>query len=100
MVLGSEVMAFADAFGISYTLKFHVEKVLVMRITLKMINNSKYLFDILTRAMYTTEELIMNNIQSVQDAPQSFEATNNTLVRYEYNSSDTLTKNKAHFNVT
>lgn len=42
----------------------------------------------------------MTNIQTVKNAYQSFEATEIDLICYEYNSSDALTKNKAHSIVT
>lgn len=94
-VLGSEVMAFADAFDMAYTLKFDLQKILGKELPLRMLTDNKSLFDVLTKATSTTEKRLMIDIQTVRDAYRSFEVNDVALVRSEFNIADALTKCKS-----
>lgn len=55
-ILESEIVALAGAFDMAVTLKFNLKKVLGTGLLLRMINDSKSLFDVLTKATFITEK--------------------------------------------
>lgn len=61
-----------------------------------MITHSTSLFHILTKATCTTEKGLIIDIQTVNNASQSFKVIDVTPVCSEYNIADALTKDKAH----
>ena len=93
-VLGSEVMAFADAFDMAYTIKYDLQIMLNKIIPISMLTDSKSLFDVLTSSSTTTEKRLMIDLQTVQDSYNKNEITDVAHIRSIYNISDALTKVK------
>lgn len=59
-VLGSEIMAFVDAFDMAYIIKHDLHLMTKSYIPLFMMTYSLFLFDILTKASFTTEKTLNN----------------------------------------
>lgn len=94
-VLGSEVMAFADAFDMAYTIKYDLQHIIQNRVRLHMLTDSLSLFDVLTRNHVTTEKRLMIDLKNVTNAYHSKEIDDIAFVRSEFNIADALTKTKS-----
>eukprot|EP00171_Calliarthron_tuberculosum_P022198 IDg22198t1 len=90
--MASETLAFADSFDSAYTIKHDLEQTLGRRIPLPMLTDSQALFDILTRAKYTTEKRLMIEIAAARQAYNEKEIDNITLIESKYNLAGALTK--------
>ena len=56
LVLGSDTMAFADAFDMSYVVKRDMQRLIGRNISLTMVTDSLSLFDVITRASVSAEK--------------------------------------------
>lgn len=91
-VLGSEIMAFADAFDMAFVLKHDIEAMIKKTLPIVMITDSLSLFDVITRASSTTEKRLMIDIESVRKAYKNKEIEKMVFVRSPFNPADALTK--------
>lgn len=57
--MASEILAFADDFDMEYTKRNDLEQSLAKNLPLLMLTDSHALFDVFTRAIYTTEKRLM-----------------------------------------
>lgn len=64
-VLGSKVMALADAFDMAYIIKYDRQNIMNKQITLTMYTDSLSLFDVLTKATMTTEKRLMIDLKAL-----------------------------------
>ncbi len=71
-VLGSEVYAFDDAFEYASTMKHNLEAILGKHIPLKMLTDSKSLFDVITKNSSTFDRRLMIDVKVVGDAYDDF----------------------------
>lgn len=91
----SEVMFFADAFDIEFTLKYDLEFMSNVKNFLSLITDGLSLFDLLTRSRPMTEKRrLINDFRTVQDVLQFFEVNDVVLIRSKINIADGLTKMK------
>lgn len=67
-LFGSEVMAFVVAFDLTNTIKSDLQNVLCQTIPLLFMTDSVTLFVELTKSTMTTEKLLMNDLQTVEDS--------------------------------
>lgn len=91
-VLGSEVMAFADAFDMAYTIKYNLQAMMRKGIPLTMLTDSLSLFHELTKATVTTEKGLMIDLQNVKESYRNIEINNVAFILSEQNLADTFTK--------
>lgn len=89
-------MSFSDAFDMLFSLNHDMEKILSTSLPSRTIADSKSLFDIFTKAIWTTKKRLVNDIQTVKDALKSFEITNVVLVGSDWNIADALMKDKSN----
>ena len=92
--LGSETMAFADAFDMAYAMKNDIHNMTSLDIPIVMLTDSLSLFDVITKAKITSEKRLRINVKVVKDAYQRNELHNIGFIRSEYNPADALTKIK------
>lgn len=95
-VLGSEVMAFADAFDMSFAITHDIQTMLGKVILLQLFTDSLSSFDVLTRAKTTTEKRLMIDLKSVKESYDKNEIADIAFIRSEFNIADALTKIKKH----
>lgn len=88
---GSKVMAFAKGFHMTYTLEHDTKSIFKKLISFFVVIDSQFIFDVHTKATYTTEEWLMIVLQTVKNAYKSFEASNVALNKSEFNIADYLT---------
>ena len=93
-VLGSEVMAFADAFDMAFTIKYDMQMIMKQYIPLNMYTDSLSLFDVLTKSTTTTEKRLMIDLRSVRECYENQELDNVAHIRSQFNPADSLTKIK------
>lgn len=67
-VLGSEIQAFTDEFDHAYTFKYDLEAMTRKHIPMKMLTDSKCLFDVTTKSSFTKERRLLIDIAVVKDA--------------------------------
>ena len=91
-VLGSEMMAFADGFDFSFSLKHDLQKILNQDVPLIMLTDSLSLFDVITKASTTREKRLLIDINVVSEAYPRFEINTIGFIRTQYNPADALTK--------
>ena len=92
--MAAETMAFADSFDSAFIIKHDIERALGRSLPLLMLTDSQALFDVLTRARYTTEKRLMIDIAAARQAYSSKEIDNIALIESQYNPADGLTKVK------
>ena len=93
-VLGSETMAFADAFDMTYAIKRDIELMTNQPIPISMLTDSLSLFDVITKSTITTEKRLMIDLKVVKDSYHRNELRNIGFIRSENNPADALTKVK------
>ena len=93
-VLGSEKMAFADAFDMYYVVKRELERLFGRNIPLTMVTDSLALFDVITRASITAEKRLMIDLGTVKGAYKRREIEKMGFIRTAFNPADALTKEK------
>ena len=93
-VLGSETMAFADAFDMTFAIKKDMELMMNTPIPIVMLTDSLSLFDVITKSTITTEKRLMIDIKVVKDSYQRNELQTIGFIRSESNPADALTKVK------
>jgi hypothetical protein len=86
-VLGSETMAFADAFDMVYALKHDIEMIIKQNVPIVILS-----VDMNTKATTTTEKRLMIDLCVVKQAYECSEVDTIGFVRSEYNPADELTK--------
>lgn len=91
-IVVSEAMAYIDSFDMAQVIKNDLETIKKSHIPQKMMTDSYFLFDVLTRPILAVEKRPMIDLQRVKDAYQIFEANYIACKRSEYNISDALTK--------
>ena len=87
-------MAFADAFDISYSIKYDLQMIAKQYIPLNMYTDNLSLFNIITRSSKTTEKRLMINLRSVKQCYQNQELDNVVHVRTKFNPADAFKKVK------
>jgi len=90
--MAAETLSFAHEFDYASLLKHDLERILHTRIPILMLMDSQALFDVLTRAKYTTEKRLMIDIAAACQAYNNRMIDNIALIRSEYNPADALTK--------
>ena len=91
-ILGAEMLAFADAFDLSFLLKRDLEDILGKKLPLKMLTDSKCLFDIITKQSETTEKRLEIDVKAVREGYNAFEISDIGFIRSANNPADALTK--------
>ncbi|MEM1283154.1 MAG: reverse transcriptase domain-containing protein [Chlamydiota bacterium] len=91
-VLGAEVYAMADAFDYAFTLKQDLEIILNQKVPLRIITDSKSLFDIITKNSSSIEKRLMIDIKSVRHGYESMEISDIGFARSTCNPADAFTK--------
>jgi hypothetical protein len=95
-VLAAETLAFSEAYDTAYMYRRILEQLHGLRFPITMLTDSKSLFDVITRASYTTEKRIMIDLAAAREAYEREELSDIGLVASENNLADGLTKpNKA-----
>jgi hypothetical protein len=87
-----ECFAFADGFDRGPILKHELERMTGNCIPLMLFTDSKTLFDVITRARYTTETRLMIDISASREAFNERLISNIGLIKSEFNPADSLTK--------
>jgi hypothetical protein len=90
--MAGETLAFVDAFDNAFILCHELSKMLGADLPLLMMMDSRALFDVITRARYTTERRLMVYIAAAREAYQNRKMSNIGLIRSEFNPEDGLTK--------
>lgn len=90
--LGSETVAFSDAFDIAYSIKFDLESMAKLKIPLTMITDSLSLFDFKTKATGTTEMRLMIDLNIFKQSYYKFEIETIAFVNSANNLAGALTK--------
>lgn len=91
-VLGSEIYAFADGFDHAYAFKYDLEAMTGKHIPLKMLTDSKCLFDVITKSSVTKEKRLLIDIAVVKDAYAKNEISQVGHVFSDQNPADAMTK--------
>lgn len=91
-VLGAEMYSFADAFDFAFTAKTDLENILKKDIPLRMLTDSKSLFDIITKNSHTSEKRLQIDIQVIREAYEKHEISDVGFIRSENNPADAFTK--------
>ena len=78
--MAREVFAFSLAFDNAFIIRYNLQKILGTDIGLTMYTDSKQLFDVITRAVHTTEKRLMVGMQAVCEAYNMHETSNVGLV--------------------
>ena len=91
-VLGGETLAFADAFDTAYMIKRDLEEILKQNVPLKMLTDSKSLFDVITRSSQMSEKRLMIDIAGVREAYRNMEICDIGHIRTANNPADAMTK--------
>ena len=89
-VLGSETMAFADAFDMDYALNNDLHNMTSLDIPIIMLTDSRSLFVFITKAKTTSEKRLLIDVKVVKDAYQRNELHNIGFIGSEYNPADDL----------
>ena len=90
--MAGETLAFVDAFDNAYILRNDLERMLGISMPLLMLTDSEQLFNVLTRARYTTEKRLMVDISATREAYSDHTITNIGLIHSDDNPADGLTK--------
>ena len=90
--MAAETMAFADAFDSAFILRHDLERAIGRKIPLLMLTDSQALFDVLTRAKYTSEKRLMIDIEVARNAYAKKEIDNIALIESQYNPAYAMTK--------
>ena len=91
-VLGSEVLAFSDAFDMSYAIKHDLQALINQEKTFVMMTDSLSLFDIITKCTQTAEKMLLIDLNIDKQAYKQREVEMIGFVRTEFNPADCLTK--------
>jgi hypothetical protein len=94
--MAAEVMAFADAFDASYSIKNDLQTMLRQSIPLLIMTDSRPLFDVIIRARYTTEKRLMVDLAAARQGFRKRDITNVCLIRSEQNVADAMTNFSAN----
>ena len=85
-------MAFVDEFDLAYLLREQLIRVLRTRLPIKMLTDSKTLFDVVTRGTLTTERRLVIDLMAVRESYARGDVSDIGHVRSEHNLADELTK--------
>lgn len=91
-IMGGETYAFMEAFDAVYSLKDDLAALLDRKLEIRMMTDSKQLFDAITRGRRTTERRLSIDITAARDAYQRFEIDTICLIAGEHNPADALSK--------
>jgi hypothetical protein len=90
--MAGECFAFADGFDRGVTLQHELEWMTGCCIPLMLFTDSKSLFDVLTRARYTTETRLVIDSSASREAFNERFISNIDLIKSEVDSADSPTK--------
>jgi hypothetical protein len=90
--MAAETLAFVDAFDNAFILRHELSRMMGTNIPILMMTDSRALFDVITRARYTTERRLMVDIAAAREAYKERTMSNIGLIRSEFNPADGLTK--------
>lgn len=79
--LGSKFMAFADAFDMFFTIKYDLKLIIKRSILFSMLTDSCSFSVVLTKPFFITENRLMNDLQTVKYAYQSFEVNDVAFIQ-------------------
>jgi hypothetical protein len=88
----AETLAFVDAFDNAFIIRHELSRMLSKDIPLLMMTDSRALFDVITRARYTTERRLIVDVAAAREAYSNRTMINIGLIRTGYNPADGLTK--------
>jgi hypothetical protein len=91
-VLAAEAIAFAEGFDQGYALKNDLRESLQRRVPLTMFTDSKTLFDVITKASYTSEKRILIDLACVREVYARLDIDDIGLLSTTENLADGLTK--------
>ena len=91
-VLGSEVLALADAFDMAYALKHDIQALLSKEIPLVLITDSLSLFDVISKSTITAEKRLMIDLKATKESYKNREIEIIGFIRTKSNPADCLTK--------
>ena len=91
-VLGAEVYAFCDAMDVGISFQLALQPILGRLIPVRMLTDSKSLFDTITRRSQTSEKRLLIDLATVRDSYRRKEITDVAWIRSEYNLADSMTK--------
>ena len=90
--MAGEVYAFTIGVDYAFMVKHDLEAIYKKNFPMTLLTDSKQIFDVITKASYTTEKLLMIDIAAVREAYERYEISNVGLVLSEHNHADALTK--------
>ena len=93
-IMAEEIYDFSAAFDEAFAIRHDLQLVLNTKIALKMYTDSKQLFDVITRALHTTEKRLMVEIMAAREAYNRHEISNVGLILGDENQADGLTKSR------
>ena len=93
-IMAGEVYAFAEGFDTVFAIKHALEKLYRQKIPITMLTDSKQMFDVITKASFTSEKRLLIDISAAREAYNRHEISNVGLVLSEHNIADGLTKPK------
>lgn len=70
-VLGTEVMAFADAFDQGFVIKKHLKIILQRNVTIEVFTDSLSLFNIITKSIDPTKKRLLIDLKCAKNAYES-----------------------------
>lgn len=79
LLLGTEVMAFVDAFDMAYTIKHDLKSITKLNTPLSIMADNRSLFDVLTRARCTTEKCLTIYFQPLKMHTETLKLTTSAL---------------------
>lgn len=79
--------------------KHDSEKITKCELPIRMVFDSKSLFEVLTETTTTTEKRLMIDLGTMKDATGSFEVSDFALIRYEFKIADALINERTIFNM-
>ena len=90
--MAGEIYAFAEGFDCAYAIKNTMERIYRRKIPIKMLTNSKQMFNMVKKASQTTEKRLLINKAAARECYNSHEISNVRLVLSGDNVADGLTK--------
>jgi hypothetical protein len=90
--MAAEILAFVDAFDKAFIIRHELSRMLSKDILLLMMTDSRALFDVITRARYTTERTLMVDVAAALESNSDRTMINIGVIRSGYNPADGLTK--------
>lgn len=92
-VMGAEMIAFSDTFDAAFTLRKELEYLQSgTQIPIKLLTDSKNLFDVISKGTRTSEKRLMLDVACAREGFRNMEINDIGFIRSNYNLADGLTK--------